>query len=110
MVMWHDQDLLDMDRVGVELVYGTQQVMVHNGRSVSVSMDGGEAHLFRFYHFKSMNTAQNPLILLNFHSCIQWSKINEMLTTKYLQKSPFLWDFISEALTAIVQGQLQNVL
>ena len=45
MVMWHDQDLLDMDRVGTELVYGTQQVMIHNGRSVSVSMDGGEAHL-----------------------------------------------------------------
>ena len=48
MVMWHDQDLLDMDRVGVELVYGTQQVMIHNGRSVSVSMDGGEAHLSVF--------------------------------------------------------------
>ena len=42
MVMWHNQDLLDMDRVGMELVYGTQQVMIHNGRSVSVSMDGGE--------------------------------------------------------------------
>ena len=58
----------------MELVYGTQQVIIHNGRSVSVSMDGGEAHLSVFTILNQLNTAQNPLILLNFHSCIQWTR------------------------------------
>ena len=42
MIMWHNTDLLDMSMVGMELVYGSQQVIIHNGRSVSVSMDGGK--------------------------------------------------------------------
>ena len=44
MIMWHNQDLLDMSMVGTEIVYGTQQVIIHNGRSVSVSMDGGKVN------------------------------------------------------------------